>query len=148
MEEDIEKTVYEACTTPPLLLRDNTPQKIKKRLDLLREVVARNRLASDIDQLLVVGEYEDKKYPLKSPFTIGRARSNDLVLAAVYASRNHCVLELVENQWILRDLDSANGVNVNDEKVTQICLRHGDIIEIDDVHLIFFRKSEDHPVEG
>lgn len=141
MEEDIEKAVYEACTTPPLLLRDNRPQKIKKRLDLLRKIVARNQLANDVDLLVVKGEYDDQEYPLKSPFTIGRGNDNDLVATAAFASRNHCRLELIENQWILRDLNSTNGVYVNDEKITEHCLRHGDIIAIDTECIIFFSKE-------
>ena len=141
MEEDIEKAVYEACTTPPLLLRDKTSQKIKKRLNLLRKVVGRNQLANDVDLLLVLGESGDKKYPLKTPFAIGRDEQSDLVLTAVFSSRNHCILERVDSQWVLRDLNSTNGVYVNDKKITQHCLRHGDIIEIDAEHIIFFSKE-------
>ena len=142
MEDDIEKTVYEAYTTPPLLLDDEAPRIIKKRLEMLREVVSRNQLAIDIDMLVVMGgEFEDKKYPLKNPFTIGRGKDNDLVIAAVCASRHHCILELDEKQWILRDLNSTNGVYVNDEKVTQHYLRHGDIIEIDKECMIFFSSE-------
>ena len=141
MDRDIEKAVYEACTTPPLLLRDNTSQKIKNRLNVLRKVLARNELATDVDLLLVIGESGDKKYPLKTPFTIGRGKESDLVLTAAFSSRNHCILERVENQWILKDLNSTNGVYVNDKKVNQHYLRHGDIIDIDSESMIFFSKE-------
>ena len=142
MTRSFENAVYEACLTPPVLLRENPPEAIKRRLDFLTEILDRNQLANDIDWLLVVGLEADQKFKLKSPFSIGRSKRNDLVVGAVYASRNHCVLELNGEHWMLRDLNSSHGVYVNGHRVAQIFLKHGDLIKIDTVSIFFLPKTE------
>ncbi len=51
--------------------------------------------------------------------TIGRSDENDLILAQdPTVSRQHAVLELVDNAWRIRDLRSSNGTFVNGIRVT------------------------------
>lgn len=57
---------------------------------------------------------------------VGRAEDCDLRIAAPSVSRHHCVIEQDEDeQWIVRDLGSTHGVQVDGERVNQVELRDG-----------------------
>ncbi len=60
--------------------------------------------------------------------SIGRLGDNALVLDLEGVSRQHCVVEPAGCGWQVRDLDSRNGTRVNGQRVTQVGLRHGDVI--------------------
>lgn len=71
---------------------------------------------------------------------IGRHEENDVRLADKTVHRHHAVLQVTGDQgYTITDLSGAdgNGVLVNDERVTQARLRHGDIIELGSVRLRF-----------
>jgi len=58
-------------------------------------------------------------FPLsKTEMTVGRHRSCDIVLNFNNVSGKHCKLVLSEGYWFVLDLQSTNGVKVNDRKVT------------------------------
>jgi len=58
-------------------------------------------------------------FPLsKTEMIIGRHRSCDIVLNFTNVSGKHCKLVLSEGYWYILDLQSTNGVKVNDVKVT------------------------------
>jgi adenylate cyclase len=62
---------------------------------------------------------------------LGRHPANTLQLMDKIASKEHAVVELRGNHYILRDLGSLNGTYVNGERVSgERSLRHGDEIEI------------------
>jgi pSer/pThr/pTyr-binding forkhead associated (FHA) protein len=70
-------------------------------------------------------------------FKIGRAGDNDLSLAEPSVSAQHCVIAKVGESWILRDLDSTNGTQVNGAKVREWSLSPGDLIAIGSKRIIF-----------
>jgi type II secretory ATPase GspE/PulE/Tfp pilus assembly ATPase PilB-like protein len=73
----------------------------------------------------------DRQVPLSSePLTIGRHESNKLVLAEIMASRFHCVIERKDTSYILRDLQSRNGTQLNGQRVLNAMLKSGDVIAI------------------
>ncbi len=57
---------------------------------------------------------------------IGRGRSNDLVVDDSSVSREHAEVTLSPTGWLLRDLDSTNGVVVNGARVREHRLAAGD----------------------
>jgi diguanylate cyclase (GGDEF)-like protein len=61
-----------------------------------------------------------------SEFTIGRDTSCDLQLNDDSVSRSHAAIERREPGYYLTDLDSTNGVYVNDRAIDQCELRAGD----------------------
>jgi pSer/pThr/pTyr-binding forkhead associated (FHA) protein len=70
-------------------------------------------------------------YPLISPETlIGRLDSVDLVLEDPAVSRVHAKIVRESNGWVIVDLESSCGTNVNGERITRHRLRDGDVIEI------------------
>lgn len=65
----------------------------------------------------------------RSPFTIGRAVGNALVVPDVPVSRQHAQLEEREERWYLTDLGSSNGTFLNRQQVTvSQPLHEGDMI--------------------
>lgn len=80
------------------------------------------------------------RYPLtKTAIRIGRSADSDVCLANSSISSNHAEIHRRrEGSFYIVDLASTNGVFVNEEKVTQVELRHGDLIEIGEVRLRFY----------
>jgi type II secretory ATPase GspE/PulE/Tfp pilus assembly ATPase PilB-like protein len=73
----------------------------------------------------------DRQVSLSSePLTIGRHDSNKLVLSEIMASRFHCVIERKDASYILRDLQSRNGTQLNGQRVLNAMLKSGDVISI------------------
>ncbi|MDZ7548352.1 FHA domain-containing protein, partial [Clostridium perfringens] len=54
---------------------------------------------------------------LRGIITIGRKEGNTIKLTDQYASGNHAKIVVKNNEIIIEDLDSTNGVFINDEKV-------------------------------
>ncbi|MFV0442193.1 MAG: protein kinase domain-containing protein [Planctomycetaceae bacterium] len=63
-------------------------------------------------------------------FTIGRGRDNDLALPVADLSSQHATLTFDGAQWVLKDLDSRNGVRVNGRKTKEVILQSGDIVTL------------------
>lgn len=77
-------------------------------------------------------------HPLEARMPVGRqpvARGISLIHASV--SRKHAELVLDGGTWRVRDLDSANGIRVNDEPVTAAPLAHGDRVTFGAVGFYF-----------
>lgn len=72
----------------------------------------------------------------EGPVTIGRDDDNRIILADSRASRHHAVIEDRAGTFVVQDLQSANGTQVNGRRVagTQV-LRQGDAIRIGDTVL-------------
>lgn len=69
--------------------------------------------------------------PLRKPkLLVGRRASCDIVLEYPNVSSQHCELELLNGYWQVRDLNSANGVKINDQRVDCQFLHPGDELTI------------------
>jgi pSer/pThr/pTyr-binding forkhead associated (FHA) protein len=66
----------------------------------------------------------------KPDVTIGRHTSSDVRLPLSDISRRHCRLVYTAAGWQVLDLDSLNGVFVNDRRIQQAALFHRDRIRI------------------
>ncbi|CAN5724946.1 DUF3662 and FHA domain-containing protein [soil metagenome] len=73
----------------------------------------------------------------KSPVTIGRVSSNEVVLADPNVSRRHSQLSQNGGRWTISDLGSTNGTLVNGEPATQRDLRDGDLLAFGTSELVF-----------
>lgn len=70
---------------------------------------------------------------LKKQLLAGRRESCDIVLRFANVSAHHCQLSVEDGYWYVRDLQSRNGVKINDvkiEKDQQRRLDPGDIVAI------------------
>src|SRR5258705_366748 len=61
---------------------------------------------------------------------VGRHHDVNLRLPLPDVSRQHCRLQFVEDSWHVRDLNSMNGVYVNDVRVQEAILNHHDKLRI------------------
>ena len=71
---------------------------------------------------------------------MGRSRQCDLVLADPNVSRRHAELRQRGNDYLIVDLDSTNGVEVNGQKVRTQALRNGDLINLGTMRVRFERQ--------
>ncbi len=69
--------------------------------------------------------------------TIGRLPENDLPLNDVLISRNHAEIRREGGEFRVVDLNSLNGIYVNNLRVSEEKLSSGDIITIGNVQLLF-----------
>ncbi|HUY79689.1 MAG TPA: FHA domain-containing protein [Ktedonobacterales bacterium] len=73
--------------------------------------------------------------------TIGRSRDSDIFLEDLAVSRLHATINRdPAGRYLFRDEQSANGVFVNGEKVTERQLEEGDEVQIGQTMLVFQRK--------
>ena len=67
---------------------------------------------------------------LKKSLRVGRRESCDIVLRFPNVSAHHCQLTLDGGYWYIKDLNSRNGVKVNNLRVTDKRVDPGDIIRV------------------
>lgn len=79
----------------------------------------------------------DRQVPLQERNVIGRSNDCDIVIGDEAVSRRHCEIVWQHVQYVLRDLQSANGTFVNGQQVRWAPLRDGDLLEVGLVQLRF-----------
>ncbi len=82
-------------------------------------------------RLRYIANGEDRVAPLTGGRTrLGRGSDNDVILADVSVSRYHAEILREGNGWVVHDLKSTNGVEVNRVPVEKAPLRPGDLLTI------------------
>ena len=107
----------------------------KKKHDTTRTVLFAEVQAAVTDACLVLiyGAPDlGKRFELKSDITIGRDRSNDIVIEEADVSRQHARVERREHgEWWITDLASRNGTRRNGDVLKEtVTLANGDLISI------------------
>ncbi|MHC5039576.1 MAG: FHA domain-containing protein [Planctomycetota bacterium] len=69
--------------------------------------------------------------------TIGRARTNDLILPVGMVSREHAQISWNGEAFQIKDLGSSNGTFVNEKEVKEAVLKDGDAVKIGPYNLTF-----------
>lgn len=90
--------------------------------------------------LVVVGKDKPQVFPVKQGkhTIIGRERTNDISLSDASVSRRHAEVYTDADGYYIRDLDSSNGVRVNQVRISNPNrLSHGDRIVIGSLVLYF-----------
>ena len=88
-----------------------------------------------------------EEFPIiKSPMTIGREQSNDIVLDNMMVSRHHVKIFQDHKGYWVEDLNSGNGLFVNHKKVTHDILKDQDEVRVGK-HTFVFVLEETPPVE-
>jgi len=82
---------------------------------------------------------------LKNEITIGRSKDNDIVLADHAVSRNHARIIKTKEGFLLSDLGSFNGTEVNEKPIQSALLKHDDQIKIGHAKLTFLTKKKLDP---
>jgi Nif-specific regulatory protein len=76
--------------------------------------------------------------------TIGRDSSNSLSINDALVSRTHCKITKISNQFLIQDLDSRNGIFVDDIPVRKGNLQHGNQLAIGDSLFLFLLQDENN----
>jgi len=85
-----------------------------------------------------------QEFILNKPLvTLGRSTTNDIVLAEGGVSRNHAQINFSDDSVTLTDLNSANGVSVNGQRVKEAKIQAGDSFEISGITLQYLPLTED-----
>jgi signal transduction histidine kinase/pSer/pThr/pTyr-binding forkhead associated (FHA) protein len=92
-----------------------------------------------VPRLLVIkGADEGKQFELTGDkTTVGRDTTNVIRLHDTEVSRRHAEFQEVETGYLLRDVGSANGTFVNNERVQEVPLNTGDHIQIGQTTLVY-----------
>ena len=104
-------------------------------------------LAANIDDSPV--KWDDQHViPLdRTVINVGRHRENHIILDEAGVSRRHAQLRLRFGRFVLYDLGSRSGTQVNGQPVQECILQHGDVISLGGVRLIY-TEDEDSPTRG
>lgn len=88
-------------------------------------------------RLIVISQGNVQEIEVGQELTIGRAYTNLLRLEGEEVSRVHAIIYRREDDYILRDLDSKNGVYLNGQRVMSSIVVPGDEIQIGTYTLVF-----------
>ena len=75
-------------------------------------------------------------------YTIGRDVSNDIILPDSTVSRKHAMITFNGRDCTIKDLNSTNGIFVNDNKVAQKKLENRDLITVGSIPITVVTKEE------
>ncbi|NLY09337.1 MAG: FHA domain-containing protein [Tissierellia bacterium] len=97
-----------------------------------------------VNRLDSLGYKMREYYTLGEGLTMGRQKSNNVIIKDSYVSKHHCKIKLGETGYILEDLNSSNGTYLNAERILDpVLLRDGDYIGIGSLEFIFVDKGGD-----
>ncbi|MCZ4321627.1 FHA domain-containing protein [Pseudomonas anguilliseptica] len=85
---------------------------------------------------VIQGEHEGKKFHINGSMTFGRSVKCELCFSDQELSRRHCEFYLKDNVLEVKDLASANGLLVNQQKVATAVLQPGDQLKMGSVSLL------------
>lgn len=85
---------------------------------------------------------DENAYSFDSYATIGRSSKCTASINDIKLSRVHCEIIREENDYILIDLQSQNGTNLNDVPITEAVLQDNDKITLGRADL-FFKLDEE-----
>lgn len=85
----------------------------------------------------VEGDLTPAEFELEENTSIGRSPSNDIVLKEPKVSRQHAAINLIDDNYVIVDLKSSNGIFINGRKVEEVVLEDGDEILIGNTKMIF-----------
>ncbi|MGG5871919.1 FHA domain-containing protein [Pseudomonas peli] len=85
---------------------------------------------------VIQGEHEGKKFHINGSMTFGRSVKCELCFSDQELSRRHCEFYLKDDVLEVKDLASANGLLVNQQKVATAVLQPGDQLKMGSVSLL------------
>ena len=97
--------------------------------------------APDAAPFLIIGGR--RTVPLdRSIITLGRSLDNDVVVNDTRVSRHHAQLRRRAGRYVIYDMGSSGGTQVNGDRVSECLLQPGDVINLAGVQIIY---GEDNP---
>src|ERR1700694_920247 len=95
----------------------------------------------------VNGPLSGQTFYLDEPVvSIGRLGSNDVCLEDPFVSRNHCVIRNEGDEYLIEDLNSANGTYLNGERVNTGSLKEGCLIAVGASRFLFKLQDREESI--
>lgn len=88
-------------------------------------------------KLLLIEREKIQEVQMGQEITVGRAYSNLLRLEGEEVSRVHAIIYKRGAEYILRDLDSKNGLLLNGHRVSMSVVAPGDSVQVGKYHIVF-----------
>ncbi|MFM8651765.1 MAG: FHA domain-containing protein [Acidimicrobiaceae bacterium] len=89
------------------------------------------------------GDLTGSRFTLSKDVTqIGRHQESDILLDDITVSRRHAEVVKTSNSLLVRDLGSLNGTYVNQSRVGEFLLKHGDVLQVGTVRMVLFSNSD------
>jgi hypothetical protein len=122
-----------------------TPSEVTRSRQLNTEQLNAHPL-NEVDAYLII---EGKRHiALNRPLlTIGRRIDNDIVIDTPAISRRHAQIRWRYGRFVIYDLGSRGGTQVNGQPVTESVLHNGDVITLSNVALIYGEGLEEDEQE-
>ena len=95
----------------------------------------------------VNGPLSGQTFYLDEPVvSIGRLGSNDVCLEDPFVSRHHCVIRNEGDEYLIEDLNSANGTYLNGERIKAGSLKEGCLIAIGTSRFLFKLQNPEESI--
>jgi pSer/pThr/pTyr-binding forkhead associated (FHA) protein len=92
-----------------------------------------------IGLIVIKGPSIGEKFFLNKPeLSIGRSSDSDILLDDITVSRHHAIIEIIDGDYVIKDLGSLNGTYLNGKIVNESKLSSGDRIQIGKYIFLFF----------
>lgn len=89
------------------------------------------------------GDRSGERFTLRQgTIDVGRHPDSGICLDDVTVSRRHATIEAREGDYWIVDLGSLNGTYINQDRIDQGVLRHGDELQIGKFRMVFFDGRE------
>jgi hypothetical protein len=72
----------------------------------------------------------DRDYAFRASFKIGRTEECDVCIKSEFVSRLHASVSIENGEWWLSDLNSSNGIYVDDSRVPRVQLKEGTVVRL------------------
>ncbi len=82
---------------------------------------------------------------INEPMTLGRGKENDIILLDGIVSRHHARVYQEESEILIEDLNSANGMFVNSNRVFLRALQDNDVIRVGNTKIYYSTEIWDSP---
>ncbi len=107
-------------------------------------IVPVGELEHGVGVLIVrAGSQAGTRFPITDGLTeLGRHPASAISLDDITVSRRHAEIERTPEGYVVRDVGSLNGTYVNQERIDQAVLHHGDELQIGKFRLVFFERPD------
>jgi pSer/pThr/pTyr-binding forkhead associated (FHA) protein len=123
-------------SVPPTLEQPTFSTVSERQIDLRTPVQVVLSVVGSEDKNCVCNAHDSTQ------IVIGREPSSDLQIVDEKVSSRHCLVEFVNQSFIVRDLDSTNGTTLNGQDILEAALSDGDTLQVGDTSLLVNLKFD------
>lgn len=125
-------------------IRDAVTELSWSQSTMQRDASEFDELGAESSGLLTIiedGVIRGEHWLNRPTYVIGRSEDCSIVIHSKYLSRHHALLACDSTGWTVSDLNSTNGISVNDSSVRSSRLVNGDIVGIGPYQMRFTLNS-------